>query len=497
VKTTLSLLAFLLILQGCQSPNSVSNIVPASTKGSLTISWKIPSITARTLLPSSYPAPASYNVTLTPTSGSPISQTGLTSMSWTFQNLTATNYTVIVSGLDSLGNLLVQGSSTINTSSSSSSSVQIGLNYIVSGTGTGQLSLTFDYSSSGVSATSATMEMVDPLGNVSTPVLTKSGSTYTYQNLSAVVGSYQIFVRVMTSTQTAMKFEYALVVQDVATTATVNLSSSDFNATYVPVSSLSLNKTSSSSVYDGQTDALTATLNAGASNQALVWSSSNTSYATVTQAGVISILTPGPQTVTITATSVDNNSVSASCVYTIPTPLSVTYQSNGATSGSVPVDSGYYYPGANATVLGNTGGLTKTGYTFWSWNTAVDGSGTGYTPGSSLTFPSTSVVLYAIWTNQTTGGVTVATPPLYAISFGGPSSLNYGVPVTFTSTYTGTPVSYQWYLDGSAISGATSSSLAITPTVSTFTYGANILTLLITDGNGGVYSGSLSVSVSN
>ena len=52
------------------------------------------------------------------------------------------------------------------------------------------------------------------------------------------------------------------------------------------------------------------------------------------------------------------------------------------------------------TVLANTGGLVETGYAFAGWNTAADGTGTGYSASGSATFamPATNVVLYAQWT---------------------------------------------------------------------------------------------------
>jgi hypothetical protein len=53
----------------------------------------------------------------------------------------------------------------------------------------------------------------------------------------------------------------------------------------------------------------------------------------------------------------------------------VTYNGNNNTSGSVPTDS-TQYTGQNATVLGNTGSLARTGYTFAGWNTLADGTGT-------------------------------------------------------------------------------------------------------------------------
>ncbi|MFD0711821.1 InlB B-repeat-containing protein [Paenibacillus sp. GCM10027626] len=74
----------------------------------------------------------------------------------------------------------------------------------------------------------------------------------------------------------------------------------------------------------------------------------------------------------------------------------VTYNGNGSTGGSVPADSGAYESGETVTVLGNTGNLTKSGYTFAGWNTQADGQGADYT--ASKTFVITKdTVLYAKW----------------------------------------------------------------------------------------------------
>ena len=57
------------------------------------------------------------------------------------------------------------------------------------------------------------------------------------------------------------------------------------------------------------------------------------------------------------------------------TAYTVTYNGNGSTSGTVPAGS-TYLAGTDVTVSGNTGSLTKTGYTFDSWNTQANGKGT-------------------------------------------------------------------------------------------------------------------------
>ena len=82
------------------------------------------------------------------------------------------------------------------------------------------------------------------------------------------------------------------------------------------------------------------------------------------------------------------------------TTYSVTYNANNATSGSVPTDNTAYSSGATVTVLGNTGSLAKTGYSFGGWNTADDGTGTDRAAGSTFTI-SSNTTLFAKWTANT------------------------------------------------------------------------------------------------
>jgi uncharacterized repeat protein (TIGR02543 family) len=80
----------------------------------------------------------------------------------------------------------------------------------------------------------------------------------------------------------------------------------------------------------------------------------------------------------------------------LPT-YTVTYNGNGSTGGAVPVDSTHYLQGRTVTVLGNTGNLVQTGYTFSGWNTAANGSGTSYVGGNTFTMGASNVTLYAQW----------------------------------------------------------------------------------------------------
>lgn len=79
----------------------------------------------------------------------------------------------------------------------------------------------------------------------------------------------------------------------------------------------------------------------------------------------------------------------------------VAYTASSATSGAVPTDSANYIIGNTVAILGNSGSLTRTGYTFAGWTVASDGLGTVLLSGSTLTFSADNITLYAKWTANT------------------------------------------------------------------------------------------------
>jgi uncharacterized repeat protein (TIGR02543 family) len=85
--------------------------------------------------------------------------------------------------------------------------------------------------------------------------------------------------------------------------------------------------------------------------------------------------------------------------WTLDETFTVTYNGNGNTGGSVPVDPAAYLSGATATVLGPNG-LVRDGYKFAGWSTAAKGSGTNYSEGQSFTITA-NTTLYAQWTTDT------------------------------------------------------------------------------------------------
>ena len=99
------------------------------------------------------------------------------------------------------------------------------------------------------------------------------------------------------------------------------------------------------------------------------------------------------------------------------TKFKVTYNGNGKTGGTVPIDKSPYVSGVTVTVLGNTGNLVRTNYTFSGWNTLANGKGISYavtSPGNTFVI-SKNITLYAKWTCKVTyngNGNTGGTVPI-------------------------------------------------------------------------------------
>ena len=83
-------------------------------------------------------------------------------------------------------------------------------------------------------------------------------------------------------------------------------------------------------------------------------------------------------------------------VPSLPAPVyAVTYDANGATSGTAPPDETKTH-GIDWVLATNTGDLARTGHVFLGWNTSADGSGVDYAPGASYT-GNAPLALFAKW----------------------------------------------------------------------------------------------------
>ena len=101
----------------------------------------------------------------------------------------------------------------------------------------------------------------------------------------------------------------------------------------------------------------------------------------------------------------------------------VSFDGNTNTGGSVPSDIDQNY-NTQVTVPGNTGSLTKIGYTFNGWNTLANGTGTPYVATNTFNMPVGGIILYAQWTINE-----------YTVSFDGNTSTGGSVPTAITQNY--------------------------------------------------------------
>jgi hypothetical protein len=123
-----------------------------------------------------------------------------------------------------------------------------------------------------------------------------------------------------------------------------------------------------------------------------------------------------------------------------------------------------------------SGGKTPYSYQWYLNGTAVSGA-----TSPTWTFTPVTTGYYIVYLNVTDSApntaksneasVTVA-PPLTVSISPMSASILVGQSVTFTSTVSGgyTPYSYQWYLNGNPVSGATSNTWSFTPTASGIYY---------------------------
>jgi|GEM_PF-1328707 len=109
----------------------------------------------------------------------------------------------------------------------------------------------------------------------------------------------------------------------------------------------------------------------------------------------------------------------------------VTYNGNGSTSGSAPIDSNSYSQNVLVTVKANTGGLLRVGYQFLGWSDSSTASTPDFDVNGltvkpiNFNMPTYNVVLYAVWREI----------PKYVVIYDGNGASSGTVPVDFNSPY--------------------------------------------------------------
>ncbi len=162
----------------------------------------------------------------------------------------------------------------------------------------------------------------------------------------------------------------------------------------------------------------------------------------------------------------------------------ITYDANGAESGSVPVDSARHIVNAAITMPGNTGSLVKSGYRFMGWARSATASAAEYSAGDTFSMTSGNVTFYAVWTK------------LYYITYEGNGNSGGTVPATGSyiegETVTVPGNTGALTKDSCVFKGWSTSSSATSPSYtegSTFLMGGSNMTLYA------VWSGTGSITV--
>jgi uncharacterized delta-60 repeat protein/uncharacterized repeat protein (TIGR02543 family) len=172
----------------------------------------------------------------------------------------------------------------------------------------------------------------------------------------------------------------------------------------------------------------------------------------------------------------------------------VTYNSNTPTSGTAPTDAVAHTNGATVTVLGNTGSLVKTGFSFDGWCTTqptpgATCSGTARAATSTFTI-SSDITLYAVWTANTYTIIYAAGTGVSGSDPTSPTTALYGT--TFTTPanpYARTGHTFAGWSDGTTTVAAVStyppSGAVVTSNITlTATWTANTHTITYARGTG-------------
>ena len=189
--------------------------------------------------------------------------------------------------------------------------------------------------------------------------------------------------------------------------------------------------------------------------------SSKTGLAAVSRAGYTVTWTKNGTTVTNPETTALKSGETYTAAWTLATGnVEITYNPNTSDANDKNVVR-VAVKGADTTVASAL--FSRAGYTFAEWNTEADGTGDTYKTGGTI--KASNMTLYAQWTldKPTISGTTTAV---------------YGKEVTLTANTAATGASYQWYKDGEAIDGETTSSLKLTNVADSGDY-----TVKITVGN--------------
>ena len=215
-------------------------------------------------------------------------------------------------------------------------------------------------------------------------------------------------------------------------------------------------------------DALAVAIASGATHGDVSYASSNTDVLTVAANGTITAVGPGTAKVTATwAGGLDNEvkyceALSESATITVTGTVTIHFDGNGATSGSMSDQVATY----NVAEALTANGFEKTGYTFYGWADTQEKANAGtrdYTNQESVAFLA-NTTLYAVWTINS-HAVTLTQPTGNTITATGAANLAsvaYGTEITLSAEENDGYVFTGWDVTGATVVDANAKSTTFT-----------------------------------
>ena len=137
-------------------------------------------------------------------------------------------------------------------------------------------------------------------------------------------------------------------------------------------------------------------------------------------------------------------------------------------------------------------GFSRNNHSFIGWATSTSATSADYADGADYTMKEGSTILYAVWSSAQGLSATESYPGEGSISFTGATSVEKGA--TLAISVNENFSSYQWYLDGTALSDAGAQTLSVGTSTSTWSIGRHTLSVVVVSGSNS-YSASIIVKV--
>ena len=463
-----------LVLAGCTTPVSSSSSQTSATTGKLSIT--LGSSTARSLVPTVDMTVTTYNLSGTGPLGATMTANNVSGNYVT--TLAVGAWTIVATGLNAAGTSIVTGTVNVSVVANTNTPASIVCTPIP-GPGTLNLSLNWP---TGLLTTPAVVATLTPTGGAAqTLTFTLTGTTATFNSTTLTNGYYTLSMQLEDTSVTPAKVwwgdtETVEILATQPTSGSWTLTNSTLTGAVPagPVTGVTLNKGSTTIAVNGTEQLFDTILPSNAADQNVTWSTSAASVATVSSTGLVTGVTAGSATITVTT---EDGAKTASCAVTVTgTPVAVTGITVAPTTATLGVGAIQQVTAtiapANATnqnVTWTTSTPTVATVSSSGLITAV-AAGTATITATSTDGSFTSTCAVTVNPLTATGGINLSLSsntqtPLTITLSGYTNSLKQGSSMTVNANNYSYSTTFVWALNGVVIPNQTSSSL---------TFGSNL-----------------------